>query len=156
MRSAGGKRRLDVPNWEHTPCQCQHLAQGPDLPVGANYTLSRRHCLLNAFYSSQSTPSSLFLPLPLMNANMPIWGSLFWPPHCTLYLNTPGNNSTGARSICNLRRYSFLPQHPSSGLPWWLRLWRICLQWGRPSFNPWVGKIPWRREQTAHSGLQIK
>ena len=24
--------------------------------------------------------------------------------------------------------------------------WRICLQCGRPSFSPWVGKIPWRRE----------
>ena len=22
---------------------------------------------------------------------------------------------------------------------------RICLQCGRPVFNPWVGKIPWRR-----------
>ena len=22
----------------------------------------------------------------------------------------------------------------------------ICLQWGRPGFDPWVGKIPWRRE----------
>ena len=22
----------------------------------------------------------------------------------------------------------------------------ICLQWGRPEFNPWVGKIPWRRK----------
>ena len=22
---------------------------------------------------------------------------------------------------------------------------RICLQCGRPGFNPWVGKIPWRR-----------
>ena len=22
----------------------------------------------------------------------------------------------------------------------------ICLQCGRPKFNPWVGKIPWRRE----------
>ena len=34
----------------------------------------------------------------------------------------------------------------SSGLPWWLRWWRICLQCGRPGFNPWVGKIPWRRK----------
>ena len=25
----------------------------------------------------------------------------------------------------------------------WLR---ICLQWRRPGFEPWVGKIPWRRE----------
>ena len=22
----------------------------------------------------------------------------------------------------------------------------ICLQGGRPGFNPWVGKIPWRRK----------
>ena len=31
------------------------------------------------------------------------------------------------------------------GLPWWLRRQRICLQCGRPGFDPWVGKIPWRR-----------
>ena len=24
---------------------------------------------------------------------------------------------------------------------------RICLQCGRPGFNSWAGKIPWRREQ---------
>ena len=24
---------------------------------------------------------------------------------------------------------------------------RICLQCGRTSFDPWVGKIPWRRER---------
>ena len=32
----------------------------------------------------------------------------------------------------------------SPGLPCWLR--RICLQCRRPGFNPWVGKISWRRE----------
>ena len=26
------------------------------------------------------------------------------------------------------------------------RWWRICLQCRRPGFDPWVGKIPWRRE----------
>ena len=31
------------------------------------------------------------------------------------------------------------------GLPWWLRWWRIRLQCSRPEFDPWVGKIPWRR-----------
>ena len=31
-------------------------------------------------------------------------------------------------------------------LPWWLRWWRIYLQCGRPGFDPWVGKILWRRE----------
>ena len=32
-------------------------------------------------------------------------------------------------------------------LPWWLRWERICLQWERPGFDPWVGKIRWRRER---------
>ena len=31
-------------------------------------------------------------------------------------------------------------------LPWWLRRSRICLQGWRPEFDPWVGKISWRRE----------
>ena len=26
------------------------------------------------------------------------------------------------------------------------QLVKICLQHGRPGFNPWVGKIPWRME----------
>ena len=30
-------------------------------------------------------------------------------------------------------------------LPWWLKWQRIWLQCGRPMFNPWVGKTPWRR-----------
>ena len=33
-----------------------------------------------------------------------------------------------------------------NGLPWWLRWQRICLQCRRHGFDPWVGKIPWRRE----------
>ena len=39
----------------------------------------------------------------------------------------------------------FLSQQDSPlGLP--LRQQRICLQCGRLGFDPWVGKIPWRRE----------
>ena len=34
----------------------------------------------------------------------------------------------------------------SEGLPWWLRQWRICLQCRQLRFDPWVRKIPWRRE----------
>ena len=33
-----------------------------------------------------------------------------------------------------------------SHLPWWLRVSSVCLQCGRPGFDPWVGKIPWRRK----------
>ena len=28
----------------------------------------------------------------------------------------------------------------------WLRRLSVCLQRGRPGFNPWVRKIPWRRK----------
>ena len=31
-------------------------------------------------------------------------------------------------------------------LPRWLGRWRICLQCRGPRFDPWVRKIPWRRE----------
>ena len=34
----------------------------------------------------------------------------------------------------------------SNYLPWWLRQWSVCLQCGSPRFDPWVGKIPWRRK----------
>ena len=33
------------------------------------------------------------------------------------------------------------------GLPWWLSWQRIHLQCRRPGFDPWVGKIPRRRER---------
>ena len=33
------------------------------------------------------------------------------------------------------------------GLPLWFNWSRICLQCGRPWFDPWVEKIPWRRER---------
>ena len=36
------------------------------------------------------------------------------------------------------------------------QLVKICLQCRRPGYNPWVGKIPWRRERYSlqYSGLQ--
>ena len=36
--------------------------------------------------------------------------------------------------------------NPILNLPWWLTRWSICLQCGRHRFNPWVGKMPWRRK----------
>ena len=36
---------------------------------------------------------------------------------------------------------------PFCGLPLWPSWQRIHLQCGRPGFDPWVGKIPWRRER---------
>ena len=33
----------------------------------------------------------------------------------------------------------------TSGLPWWLSSRKSACQCKRPRFDPWVGKIPWRR-----------
>ena len=44
------------------------------------------------------------------------------------------------------RWVNFNKQWASMGLPWWLRWSRFCLQCKWPEFDPWVGKIPWRRE----------
>ena len=41
-----------------------------------------------------------------------------------------------------LKTFFFLTGHP-----WWLSWSRIRLQCGRPGFDPWVGKIPRRRER---------
>ena len=34
----------------------------------------------------------------------------------------------------------------TQGLPWWHSGLRICLECRGPNFDPWVGKIPWRRK----------
>ena len=34
-----------------------------------------------------------------------------------------------------------------SGLPWWLRGKETTCQFRRCGFDPWVGKIPWRRKR---------
>ena len=34
----------------------------------------------------------------------------------------------------------------SLGFPGRLRWWRVCLQCGRPRFDPWIGKMLWRRK----------
>ena len=63
------------------------------------------------------------------------------PRHCwdTLQQGSPGHRGRPETSIA----ISSTP----SGLPPWLSWSRICLQWGRPGFNPWVGKMLWRRER---------
>ena len=68
----------------------------------------------------------------------------------------PGS-SADKESACNTGDLSSIPGsedplekglaiHSSIlGLLWWLGWWRTILQCWRPEFDPWVGKIPWRR-----------
>ena len=62
-----------------------------------------------------------------------------------------GTDSKVAQIVKNppAMQETWIPLWPPSafhGLPWWLRQSRICLQYRRPRFDPWVRKIPWRRE----------
>ena len=48
--------------------------------------------------------------------------------------------------VCPLPLRS-LPRAVFDSCAWrWLKWYRICPKCGRPTFVPWVGKIPWRRE----------
>ena len=51
-----------------------------------------------------------------------------------------------SKGIPYLAFFFFFFQKPCKLLPWWLRGQSICLQCGRPGFDPWVWKIPWRRK----------
>ena len=54
------------------------------------------------------------------------------------------------KSLIEVRSWFSFPLnlniHVMPYLPWWLCQWRVHLQCRRPGFNPWVGKIPWRRK----------
>ena len=47
-----------------------------------------------------------------------------------------------------------MPQR-STRLPLWLSWERLCLQCGRPGLDPWVGKIPWRRQWLPKAFLSL-
>ena len=45
-------------------------------------------------------------------------------------------------SDCIPTCFSIWANFSQDWLPWWLRWWSVCLQCGRPGFNPWVRKFP--------------
>ena len=64
----------------------------------------------------------------------------------TPYLFINRNSYCLTHSSHTLHLHTLVCPHSHIGLPWWLRRSRICLQCRRPRFNPWVGKVPWRRK----------
>ena len=81
--------------------------------------------------------------------------------HCFLFLEgmwgktNIGNWVRGEWSLAHLRRKTiwiprlclFWPSYFITRASLWLSWWRINLECGRPGFDPWVGKIPWRRDR---------
>ena len=107
----------------------------------------RRLSLLPTVTDTESLLSQAFIGRPFT------WGKGV----LTFYLHITPGSSAGKESTCNAGDPSLVPglevplengqaTHSSIlGLSWWLRWLRILLQCGSPAFNPWVGKIPWRR-----------
>ena len=74
---------------------------------------------------------------------------------------TPGWDGTDHRTaVCKTKIQNQLLEsrvenyYSDTGLPWWLRRWSIRLQCRRPGFDPWVGKIPWRRSIIEYYSVQ--
>ena len=77
-------------------------------------------------------------------------------------LSVPGS-SAGKESACNAGDPSSIPgsrSSPGEGIGYPVQFsWaspvaqtvKIHLQCGRPGFNAWVGKIPWRKGMVTHS-----
>ena len=66
----------------------------------------------------------------------------------------PKNTEVGSLSLL---QQIFLTQELNQDLlcwlPWWLRGESVCLQCGRPGFDPWVGKISLEKEMATHSSI---
>ena len=95
------------------------------------------------FFSSISAPTST-LGLPL---HKPQRGQALVHPQ--KHPTVPRSSVPVTWPQVRVRPFFWFRLSPISGrvgLPWWLRWVRVCLQCGRPEFNPWVGKIPWRRK----------
>ena len=82
--------------------------------------------------------------VPTQGSNPCLYCLLHWQED-SLPLSHGG--TSGKEHTCQYWRHKrqISTERLLNGLPWWLRWQRIRLQYRRPGFNPWVGKIPWRR-----------
>ena len=78
-------------------------------------------------------------------------GLFFSPPvasiTCELQKTFSYKHNTNEQEIKQAKG-NYIYKYNQHGLPWWVSGKRICLQCRRCKrceFNPWVGKIPWRR-----------
>ena len=83
------------------------------------------------------------LALSMIQEMLAIW-SLVPLPFLNLACTSGGSQFTYFWSLT--WRFLSITLLASNRLPWWLRRYSVCLQCGRPRFDPWVRKILWRRK----------
>ena len=70
------------------------------------------------------------------------------------YIQPPLKQSCQRRlNLSLIKPVDLTTDFQETGLLWQLSWYRIHLQYSRPWFEPWVGKIPWRRD-LQYSGLE--
>ena len=129
----------DISPW--VPRKSQPSAKSPS-SCGFGVLLSPRnpnvpwgHCCSPAAPPSHHAAS----PPPLNCLLLPSSPSTLHPPPQHLWISSHQQDHPYLSLL--------LSSTSAGGLPWWFNWSRICLQYRRPWFNSWVGKIPWRREQ---------
>ena len=121
--------------------------------------LCRSFLLLPSIFSSNRVFSNQ-LALPIrwpkywsssFSINLPMNIQDWFPLGLTVWIYLQAKGLLAIFSSTIVQKHQFFSAQLSlwynSHVHTWLLEKRIHLQWGRPGFYPWVGKIPWRRER---------
>ena len=120
------------------------------------FSYEKQNCLwtLSNVPWGQNQPPSLPIPLPLPHLLVNHWPSPLtwaclirtWNPTAVISVH-PWEMLQRKWALCSQQSPDcFTIRHMRNGLPWWLRGKEPTWQCKRHGFDPWVGKILWRRK----------
>ena len=120
------------------------------------FSYEKQNCLwtLSNVPWGQNQPPSLPSPLPLPHLLVNHWPSPLtwaclirtWNPTAVISVH-PWEMLQRKWALCSQQSPDcFTIRHMRNGLPWWLRDKEPTWQCKRHGFDPWVGKILWRRK----------
>ena len=105
----------------------------------------------NIWKSAPPQDFFLFFPLKSFQWETSQWSQKMRKKKCPSHTGTLKNRFSylDPGDIKDTGSIPGLGRSPGGGhgkrLPWWLSRQRIHLQCWRPGFDPWVGKMPWKR-----------
>ena len=128
-----GMSSCNVPQSPAAPrlLSCHHLTE----KVGFSHARPAGPPLIHSFLPLPWLPPSLSLSL------LAEWPVVLFAQVWRVSQDTGLTMLKSGKSQPTWASWSFDPP-----FPWWLRGYSVCLQYGRPGFDPWVGKISWRRK----------
>ena len=103
--------------------------------LSLSLSLTHTHTHTHAHTPQWETPEMMYFKM--LSPGPELWVFLFFLT-CIFTLFVLLNKHTPF----DYRKNIFIYFLKYNGLPWWLRRLSLCLQYGRPRFDPWVGKFP--------------